>query len=333
MISNLKQSFCRFCGKTIDQDTIFCNHCGHRLTEENTRITSNFQELKSDLVIKSKSSSRKKTYISTIIWVLISLAVIIGISFSLGGENKYTAVNAQLDKLCPIDLCGMGEIYHIAIENDNLVYYAQFRDNYVEMQYLEQNKHIIEDIIFYGFFLLNGQQANAAERLIDWYSQEGLGLKFKVKNDRGDNFVHTLTIDQLEKGFEFFNRMSPTEAVAKLLEANIELYNSSLPQQIDNGLWMSSLTTIGDTLIVNIIADKQYYNVKEMCFENITIYDLFEPEKNLDPDTRRFLAFSKMGNVNLVWRYSDKDSHEYRQLFISKDDIKKIKTNSIADNF
>lgn len=70
--------FCRYCGKDIDDDAIFCNHCGKN---QNLNLNNN--------VVKSKLSPNIPLLIILVVWELANLILLLSETRYYAGKYFY----------------------------------------------------------------------------------------------------------------------------------------------------------------------------------------------------------------------------------------------------
>ena len=268
---------------------------------------------------------------------LFALFVILGIVGKLLMDNHKKSpefIIAQMSmEQCPIVLGGgIGEISELTYEDGYLVYNACLRDQYIDIESTREHVSNFEEIIGVMFYHINGINSQGSKEVMDFLEEHQLGIKFAIRNDSGDTCSLACSFEEVKKSYDSFENLSPTDALCKGLEYNIETYNEELPMQIDEWMWLESFTVEGDTLFMNIKVDGEGYDVREMDFSGVTILDIemTDDEKTL---YEVFLGMCKTANCHFAMKYFDKDTHEEAIMFTDKNIIKQINTHSYIDKF
>lgn len=110
--------YCKYCGQSIDDDSLYCKHCGKSIAE----VRPNYLSLKIDFVHRwfKSLSRRKQTFILVvgIIWMtLISFMIISG-----GSDDFYTYLLFPfyiITVIVPLSISAMRYIIHLWRGKDN----------------------------------------------------------------------------------------------------------------------------------------------------------------------------------------------------------------------
>ena len=268
---------------------------------------------------------------------LFGLFTILGIVGKISMDNYQNSpefiISQMSMKNCPIVIGGnAGEISKITYEDGYLVYNICYRDEYANIESIRDYKSNFDEITGSLFYSINGINSQGSKEMFAFLEKHQMGVKYAIRNDSGDTCSIACSFEDIKKAYHSFAELSPTEALGKGIEFNIEMYNRELPLQIDEWLWLESFTVEGDTLFMNNKVDGNGYNVKEMNFSGITILDIemTDDEKTL---YEALFGMCKVANCHFAIRYFDKDTREEAIMFTDKKIIKQINTHSYIDKF
>ena len=268
---------------------------------------------------------------------LFGLFTILGIVGKISMDNYQNSpefiISQMSMKNCPIVIGGnAGEISKITYEDGYLVYNICYRDECANIESIRDYKSNFDEITGSLFYSINGINSQGSKEMFAFLEKHQMGVKYAIRNDSGDTCSIACSFEDIKKAYHSFAELSPTEALGKGIEFNIEMYNRELPLQIDEWLWLESFTVEGDTLFMNNKVDGNGYNVKEMNFSGITILDIemTDDEKTL---YEALFGMCKVANCHFAIRYFDKDTREEAIMFTDKKIIKQINTHSYIDKF
>ncbi|MBR5573077.1 MAG: hypothetical protein IKW35_01140 [Paludibacteraceae bacterium] len=278
----------------------------------------------------------KKT-LKYILISLFSLFVLLGIIGNISMSNYRKSPEfmvAQMNaKNCPIVLGGnTGEISKITYENGYLVYHICYRDEFADIETIRNYSSNFDEVSGSVFFALNGINSAGSKELFNILNEYQMGIKYAIRNDRGDTCSIVCSFEDIQKAYQSFDGISSTEALGKGIEFNIEMYNRNLPIQLDEWLSLESFSVEGDTLFMNHNVDGDGYDVTEMDFSGVTIFDIemTDDEKAL---YEALFGMCKVANCHFAVRYINKDTREEAIWFTDKTLIKQVNTHSYIDRF
>ena len=268
---------------------------------------------------------------------LFVLFAILGIAGKISMDNYHQSPEFMISQMnlkqCPIILGGnAGEISKITYEDGYLVYNICYRDQYANIKTIREYKSNFDEITGSLFYSINGINSKGSKEMFAFLQKHQMGVKYAIRNDSGDTCSIVCSFEDIKKAYDSFENLSPTEALGKGIEFNIEMYNRELPMQIDEWLWLESFSVEGDTLFMNHKVDSDGYDVREMDFTGITILDLemTDDEKTL---YEALMGMCKVANCHFAIRYFDKDTREKAIMFTDKKIIKQLNTHSYIDKF
>lgn len=277
---------------------------------------------------KSQTSRTTRIIVIAIFSSAIIFGVVVG-KMAIDSFQSPAYIVHQISKNdCPIRLAGnTGEITKIAIQDSCLAYYVTFRDNTADFEVLRQNAKIIDDGISICLFMCNGMNKLGADELFDSLEKHKLGIQLNCQKDSGEKFSYSANYEQVHKAYHLLkDKTTATDALSKLLLYNIQLYNQELPQYVDYGLWIDSISVDKDSLFVNFSCDGNNYQINELAL--ISPIDFFDSS---EPESLVFISLCKVANNHLVFKWVDKNTKKYTESILPKEKISKIHTNSYID--
>lgn len=221
-----------------------------------------------------------------LLFVLILLGGIIVVSVipTSPSETDYqklsTLVKSMNDKL-PRKIGTIGQFDKVSLFDSTLTYHYSIYGNSSIYTLYEENYELLRELLLYTVVIMNGQN-NAGTILSTLLTNNALSLGFEIKLPNGDIFYWQY------EGHELLNfisktKMSPTEALLKVIDAHICLTNLSLPLNIDE--IDNRKQSIISNAIIQTIPSEDKDKLLKICREEdniIFIIETNEKESSLD---------------------------------------------------
>ena len=133
-------------------------------------------------------------------------------------------------------------------------------------------------------------------------------LKFTYKSaEKSETVDFVFTSDQLKEISKM--RISEDERAENLLKNAIQIQNSKLPIEIEEGLVLTKLVDEGENVVIYFeidLPDLDMNGFQEMLYEDS---QGFTNVRN-DPDLKQFTSLLKPLNKGLVWKFVNKSTQE-----------------------
>ncbi len=165
------------------------------------------------------------------------------------GETKLSIAVAAADKLMPQSMGMMGEMTSIDYEDNMVVFTCMVNEDIVPLDQLELNQAEAKNAMLLSF--KNGD--DNMKEMLGLMKDAKAGMMYKyVGKDSGDEVKIVLEADELtdlENNDELV--YNPMEA----LQASIEAYEVSLPQDLGSGMVITKVNIFNSQMVYTVIVD------------------------------------------------------------------------------
>lgn len=209
-------------------------------------------------------------------------------------ENSIEGQIARSNRLCPIDISGIGKIKSIALEGNEIVYNIEYDESVVDLTWMKNNPDEAKKIFVLSQYVLNGQNNNG-DKFMEIVRSKGLGIAMNINGFR-------ISISSKElASYEQLAKSSPSEAIRDIISINIRNVSDSLPTEIDEGLLCTDIITEEKNIVYKITVDETKYDILKLEEIKDTIRDELFKDWFSSPITRNLLTLCKIANIGIVW--------------------------------
>lgn len=244
-------------------------------------------------------------------------------------KTAFERMIERADKDCPIQVAlGKGALTGIKLENGFVTYYLSYDNDFRNILSTLRDEDKIKEGIIMCFLCINAQGNNNGDLVMDILIRENCGLKVIVTESATGRFECCATVDEIKSLRNRF-RLNPHEALYNLLTLSVEAERSSLPMQIDEGMYMSDYQLDSDNIIITIKLDESIYSIDNMIGNRNLMKATILSEGQRDPDSKAFLDLCKVSHTGLVYVIKGNRTHKSFDIVISSDEIRQtVKTPS-----
>jgi hypothetical protein len=259
---------------------------------------------------------------------IVSLSVLLFymLFVSSCGNSKVERLKREIvaaDASCPISSGVMGDIVSMKYdEKKNVVVwnYAIHQD-YAEPFMLEENHMYIKDNLRIGF------QNKDSKLIVSMIYDAGASLKYIFKSNLTGKTID-LKMSNKELG-DILKApdMTPKERAQILMNNGLIIQNATCPIKSDEGIFMEKLEIVNENFVYYFSVDEDMYSLdylkeqKEVLLEGMVDYiKLMKDDPLMKSDIDNLLILG----LGLQYRYYGKTSKEFIDVYISKEELKKI---------
>lgn len=249
-----------------------------------------------------------KEKLGKIVAISLTVLIVLGTIGRIGNrivvsqwEDSLDGQIAKANRLCPLDIQGLGKMNRIALEENNIVYYVEYNNEMVDLTWIKSNPDVAKKVFVVSQCILNGQD-NDGDKFMKEIISKGLGISIDWPSSIDkEHFRISITPEEIVSLQQFANE-SPSEAVKEILFMNLKKERDSLPTKIDEGLVCTDIIVEEQSIIYKITVDETQYDI--MALEGIkdTFKEELLKEWNSSPMTRNFLTLCKIARTGIIWK-------------------------------
>ena len=283
--------------------------------------------------------------------IVITFAVLMGLAFVAGSVSRvlYNKKKEELsmsnkslfysdvekcaeryDKKCPIYFPDRaGKITHVKLENQYMVYYAEFDSHFFNIDYwqLPSNNEIFKQGLFYSSFCpiddekTNDSINNLRDRCLNSMIKENCGFKYHITVGNR-NIDIKITPEEISK-MNMIIKYSPSDAYHKIVEQRVLNSKSDLPSYFDYFAYMIDIGLKNNQIIYTILIDENYYDIEafdDMQMKEDMLNDMIE-----DKESKDFIILCRKAKIDdMVFLYKGNTTGKVVEWIYSLDSIKDI---------
>lgn len=280
-----------------------------------------------------------KTAFKTIGGILLGLMIIGSIVRGIGKSTSKNMLNNSLEEAieianssCPIEIGGgAGYVRAIKLEDNNVTYYIHFNEGNNNLIPTEQNRETIKEFFVMTLLCMNGQEYGQGDFFVSKLIDEGCGLRIVYTDSSGKNIESVTSVDELKSMKDKFHQ-NPHEALWQVLEMEIEAERASLPQKIEEGMFITNYSLEGENIVIIIKVDEYLYSINEFRNNREIIKNAMLEEAANDLESKSLLDLCKVSHTGLDYHVVGNRSHNSVDIIISSDEIRRFDTTPSSLN-
>lgn len=165
----------------------------------------------------------------------------------------------EYNKDCPQSLGDVGEISSITYEDGDVVVIFTINEQVVNLMAFESNVRMLRQAMLNSFKNSTGD----LREIVDLVIEEEANIVVKYVGSITNKTIELkITYEDLKKNVGKAD--SPEQAALEALKSRIEVLNSQLPAQMDEGMVLTNATIEKDYVVYNISVDEQKYPIAEI---------------------------------------------------------------------
>lgn len=262
--------------------------------------------------------------------LLCCITILLVCGSFLSCNQKEAAIKQDIEQLndqCPIVLGSFGAITKV-----------EYEDGTVTFTYLVNEKETLTDIGKFQMYkpllkeLSMTSLASSNLASMETISNDDVNLRYELLGNKSKAMVVIDISNQELRDFMANIDGKPHAMDHKLLDLNIQLANTNLPQKIDRGLLITQITQEGNNVVYKLSVDEEVLGNDVNILSKVR--DEIKPEmtRSLQAEDdlvlTRFEKLLKKLQYGLIYRYCGNHSRHIVDINFSPDEISNILSNS-----
>lgn len=287
-----------------------------------------FSPVKMSLEKKSHKKSIGKTILSILVGILILGTGVNVVKHCARGETTDLERQiSQANRLCPVDIAGVGKMVKIALEENTVVYYLEYNNQEHDIDWLRSNPNEAKKYIVLSQFIMNGQNGNG-DKLMDLIRRNHVGLALDISSmaTGSEHFRITASPNEVAAYCDQA-KLQPAEAALEVIKMDLQRARRNLPTEMDEGLVCTNVEVEDGNIIFKISADESCIDLNGMIEDSKDSieYNLAKEEffnlLNSSPATKALLNLCKIGRVGITYEFIGDSSYKKCDVIIDSDYI------------
>ena len=246
---------------------------------------------------------KRNTKVYLILLTVILLVAAITVAYCLHNQNQpseeFRRSIEKADEQCPYSLGeGMGTADGIKLEDGYVVYYYTFRAENINIEMYRSHPDLTKKQIALSFFIQNGLGNNKGNQMLDALIENNCGMKHDVKTTEGEHFECKVTVDELKEIKKQYGP-SPQDAMAELIRIQLEATKSSLPIEVEEGLFLTDYSIDDNYLTRTYTIDENIYEISELENAMGEMEEALLDMENLEGSDLAFYYLCKLSHIGL----------------------------------
>lgn len=263
--------------------------------------------------IENGEKYKEASWGKIILWIFISL-FLFGVIGSIVNKLTENTIHGQISKeneLCPIEVIkNVATITKIADENNQIVYYMNYDDSRIDLSYLENNPNTANFVLLNSFGILNGQGISNGDKCAQFLLKNNYGVAFDVSSA---NNHFRISIDGKELKEKVKLGKIPTEAIKDVLDMQIKLSKSRLPQKVDEGMMNTDIFIENNNIICKLVVDENTWSISNFKANASQMKEELYKDLASEVSSRALLNLCKIAHTGIIYRIignTTKDSYD-----------------------
>lgn len=285
-----------------------------------------------------------------ILWI-VPIIVVCGIYYAMSFPSPPLTLNEEIElkkaieqknQVLPTKIGTIGTLDSMIYDNHTIVYVMSvFGDSEVKNLY---NSHYEDfgELLKYSFIIMNGQN-NEGIKLASVLQSKQLNIQFKIYTPNRDATSWKFSGKEIAD-FVTSCEISPTTALEKVIDMQIEIASINLPVRIedlrsnvksvalnsffgdlDESCLPQSITHHGNDIIFEYLVDENAYDLLDAkeAFANEDAKEEYVKEMASDADISVFLGMIAMSHSNMVVKFNGRQSDNMVEITIPYEILKK----------
>lgn len=174
-------------------------------------------------------------------------------------ESELQKSIAEFNEACPQSLGQMGEISSITYEDGDVVITFSINEQVVNLMVFKSNVRVLRQGMLNSF----KNSTDDLREIVDQVIEEEANIVVKYVGSMTKETIEVrLTTEDLKSGNG--KTESPEKVALESLKTRIDVLNSQLPAQMDEGMVLTNATIEKDYVVYNISLDEQKYPIEEI---------------------------------------------------------------------
>lgn len=239
-------------------------------------------------------------------------------------KSQFALMIERADRDCPIPAAlGKGAVTGIKLEEGFVTYYLSYDPDFLNLLSRLGDEDKVKQAILMCFLCINAQGNNQGDLFMDLLIRFDYGLRVVITESANGKFDFRASVDDIKTLREKYN-LNPHEALFNLLDISIEAERTSLPVEIDEGLWLTDYRLEGDNIVVCIQIDESLYSIDEIASNKNLVKESMLEEGLTDPESKALFDMCKISHSGLKYSYSGNRSRKTIDIELSSNEIRRI---------
>lgn len=252
--------------------------------------------------------------------LLMGMLAALAVAGCSSPERKIQQGVEATKKVLPIEVAGIGVISDVSFNeaNKNLIMVTDVYDDMVQIESIRSNPALSQESCMLNI-ASNGREQNKKDVLLNNLVEIG-GFVTYVYRDilTGNAAMVNLSTEQIREALEY--DYTEEELFDKLLDIEVARENSQYPVEIEQGMFMQSVSREDGYLVYHVVLDENDYNIDEMNAAHDLLRSNMEAEM-ASPEMKEILyRLSKVGN-GLRYTYTGDKSGKSVDITFTPEDV------------
>ena len=174
-------------------------------------------------------------------------------------ESELQTKIKEFNEQCPQSLGLMGEVTSIVYEDDDVVITFTMNEQVVNLMVFESNMRVLRQSMINSFKNSDGD----LKEIIDQVVAEDANLVVRYVGATTNKTIEVkITSDELKNSIA--KQDSPEKVSLDALQSRVDVLNSQLPAQMDEGMVLTNVTMEEEYVVYNINVDEEKYPIEAL---------------------------------------------------------------------
>ena len=225
----------------------------------------------------------------------------------------------KANRLCPINLNGVGTIASISIEGKQVIYHVQYDNTLINLDLVKQNRETMKRTFLLSAYIQNSQGNNNGDKLMQMLIEQGYGMTMEFSSG-SDEFRIAISPQELA-AYEKQKRLNSAEAIKEVIDMQVKLAHETLPQAIDSGLICTNIIMEDNNIIYRVETDEKLYSISNFEDNKGALKEELFMAWKVEPSMRNMLSLCKVAHAGIIYRFIGDTSRDSCDIIIDADYI------------